>query len=188
MLPQKPEQRLHILNLPPGDDHWFSPGFFGRPTAPENAIILRVETDLPEWPDFLFTLEEGFMIPRRLTLIRTQGSEKAVVRLKGIDSPEQVNALQRRRWWLPLSETLKQYRRLREESSLLGYHFIDINSGLEGEVVGEEGDEKNPLLRIRCDRGEFTLPRQAGFIRQKESRKRRLEAELPEGYLDIFLQ
>lgn len=188
MLPRNPEQRHFILNLLPGENHWFSPGFFGRPTAPENAIILKLEHELPDWPPFLFTLEEGFMIPWRIELIKIQGPEKAVVKLKGMNQPEKVAALHGRRWWLPLTEALKNYTQSQKEKSLIGYRFIDLNSGLEGEVVGEEGDEKNPLLRICCTRGEFTVPRYAGFIKPQKGSHRCLKAELPEGYLDIFMQ
>jgi hypothetical protein len=188
MLPQKPEQRVHILNLLPGENQWFSPGFFGRPTAPENAIILKLESDLPDWPTFLFTLEEGFMIPWRIEFLKSQGPNKAVVKLNGLNQPDKVAALQGRKWWLPLTGILKNYVQSQQEKSLIGYRFIDLNSGLEGEVVGEEGDEKNPLLRIHCALGEFTVPRYASYIKPRDGKYRRIEAELPDGYLDIFLQ
>lgn len=184
---QKPEKRIDILNLPPGEPNWVTAGYFGRPTAPENALVLKLLSPLAALPPFIFTLEDGFMVPWRLHILKTPGKEKFIVRLKGVDHAYTVARFQGRPWWLPAARENEEFEKPVKEHSLLGYSFLDHVSALEGEVTGEEGDEKNPLLRVKCMRGSFTLPRNAGFILKVDHKARKIEAQLPEDYLDVFL-
>jgi 16S rRNA processing protein RimM len=58
---------------------------------------------------------------------------------------------------------------------------------VRGRVTGIVEHDFNPLLVCEADAKEFLIPIQDAFIRKVDKQNKRVEVNLPEGYLDIYL-
>lgn len=189
MAKSKAKSRLHILNQPPGEAFWVSSGFFLRPAGPEGQLLLKwtAEAKASNLPEFLFVRDDFCMVPWKIIRCKDFGKGKYQVGLKGVTSSAQAAAFVKKEVWIPADNLPKPAAKEKTGQDLRGFTFVDLNSGYTGKVEDVVADARNPLWHIVGERGRLTVPANAGFIIRVQPRKRRLEARLPQGYLEVFL-
>ena len=70
---------------------------------------------------------------------------------------------------------------------LLGWRVTFVGRKEEGEIVGYNDDEINPLFEVEVDGKEVYVPVVDEFIRKISRRKREIKFQLPEGLLELYL-
>ncbi|MCS6981959.1 MAG: hypothetical protein N2110_08745 [Flavobacteriales bacterium] len=189
MARSKAKTRLHILNQPPGEGFWVSPGIFWRLAGSEGQLLLKwtAEPKPSALPDFLFLRDDFCMVPWKITHQKALGKGKFQVGLKGVASPALASSFIKKEVWVPANTLPNTKAKEKTGQDFRGFTFVDLNSGYTGKVEDLLPDARNPLWHIVGDKGKLTVPVNAGFIVRVQPRKRRLEARLPQGYLELFL-
>ncbi len=70
-------------------------------------------------------------------------------------------------------------------STLIGYSFIDLTTGVKGVVKEFIDHELNPLLVIKSSGQEFLVPVNSEIISSIDHMERKLEARLPDGLINL---
>ena len=70
---------------------------------------------------------------------------------------------------------------------LLGWRVTFVGRKEEGEIVGYNDDEINPLFEVEVDGKDVYVPVVDEFIRKISRRKREIKFQLPEGLLELYL-
>lgn len=70
---------------------------------------------------------------------------------------------------------------------LLGWRVRFVGRDEEGEIVGYNDDEMNPLFEVEIGDHYAYVPVVDEFIRKVSRRRREIKFDLPEGLLDIYL-
>lgn len=70
---------------------------------------------------------------------------------------------------------------------LLGWRVTFVGRKEEGEIVGYNDDEINPLFEVEVDGKDVYVPVVDEFIRKISRHKREIKFQLPEGLLELYL-
>lgn len=70
---------------------------------------------------------------------------------------------------------------------LLGWRVTFVGRKEEGEIVGYNDDEINPLFEVEVDGKDVYVPVVDEFIRKISRRKREIKFHLPDGLLELYL-
>lgn len=70
---------------------------------------------------------------------------------------------------------------------LLGWRVTFVGRKEEGEIVGYNDDEINPLFEVEVDGKDVYVPVVDEFICKISRRKREIKFQLPEGLLELYL-
>ena len=70
---------------------------------------------------------------------------------------------------------------------LLGWRVTFVGRKEDGEIVGYNDDEINPLFEVEVDGKDVYVPVVDEFIRKISRRKREIKFQLPEGLLELYL-
>jgi 16S rRNA processing protein RimM len=132
----------------------------------------------------LVSPDEKTTRPAEIEASRPHG-ERALVKFKGFDAPEDLRAIQN--WTIEIPES--QARKLAEGEyflhDLVGLTLVD-REGKERGVVSDAYDGGGGvLLQVEGPNGEFEVPFAADICTEIDLRKKRIIVELPEGIDDL---
>jgi 16S rRNA processing protein RimM len=130
-------------------------------------------------------LAPGSLIPYFAIEGKARSDSETLLRLEGVDTPEKARTLLRKAVWLPEPD----FRRLASRSApitLLGYRVLASGRDL-GPVQEVIEQPHQVLLRLDVEGREVLLPVHEGTLRRIDNRTRKVEMELPDGLLDVYL-
>lgn len=155
----------------------------------DGSVVVQHElgkaTGLQDCKALFLELAPGSLIPFFPIEGRPRSDSESLLRLEGVDSPERARSLLRKAVWIPEPE----FRRLASRSApitLLGFRVFASGRDL-GPVLEVIEQPHQILLRVEVDGKEALLPFHEGTLIRSDARKRRLDLDLPEGLLEIYL-
>lgn len=167
---------------PVGEPLYLSVGFLRRPHGVKGEIVMDLHTDFPERMKSgrkLFIGEERQ--PVTLTGVRAHQAG-LLVKFKGIETPEEAG--QFRNQWVFVKKSdvppLPEGKIYKHE--LIGFHVVDDNDNLLGELVEILETGANDVYVVRDDSGkEILLPDIPSVILDLEPASRTMHVHLLEG-------
>ncbi len=152
----------------------------------KGEVVIHLDTDNPEKYNELesmFLLMAGKLVPFFIESSVVQGTSSRV-KIEDIDDVETANRLVGMPVYLPLTlldETSGYYYH-----ELIGYQVV-LDSKPIGTVTEIYDQEINPLFAFMSDGHEVLVPFQDQFVRSVDKSARQIVINLPDGYLDIYL-
>ena len=171
-----------IMNI----NECFKIGYVSKTHGLKGGVTVVLGVDCPDLETVkLFFIEiSQNLVPHFIQSISIKG-DKAFVKLEDVNTPEAAAALKGCSLFLPKIERPKLGRGEFYSEEIVGFEVIDVENGVLGNVkeVFEHGLRRH-LVLIR-DQKEVMIPADGPFIKSINKTKKRINVELPEGFLDI---
>jgi 16S rRNA processing protein RimM len=155
----------------------------------DGTVVIRHDlgrpTGLMDCSALFLELASGSLIPFFPMDGRSRSDAETLLRLEGVDTPEKARALIRKAVWIPEAD----FRRLASRTApitLLGYRVNASGRDL-GPVLEVIEQPHQILLRLEVEGKEVLVPLHEGTLRRADARQRRLDMELPDGLLEVYL-
>jgi len=155
----------------------------------DGTLVVRHElgrpTGLTDCRALFLEMAPGSLIPYFPVAGNARSDAETHLRLEGIDTPEKARQLIRKPIWIPEPD----FRRLASRTapiSLLGYRIFASGRDL-GPVLEVIEQPHQVLLRLEVTGREVLIPLHEGTLRRSDARQRRLDMELPDGLLEVYL-
>ncbi|MGB3467591.1 MAG: ribosome maturation factor RimM [Cyclobacteriaceae bacterium] len=152
----------------------------------EIQLYLDVDTpDSYQELESIFILMNNKLVPFFIETLQINNN-KALVKLEGVETREESEALAGKEVYLPLSflPTLDDHQFYYHE--IVGYDFSD-----KDEVIGKVESvitlSAQTLLTVRVGKDEVLVPLQDDIITEVDKSNQQIKAILPDGLLDIYL-
>lgn len=142
------------------------------PESLDTAEPLWVEIDLLAVPLFVSSFER-------------RGASSAVVLFDDFERPGVAEMLVGKTLYMANANGAEAEDKGTDFDALVGFELTDRNSGRRGTVTAFYDYPGNPLLGVDFDGREVLVPAADGMVEVASVRKRKLEAELPEGLFDL---
>jgi 16S rRNA processing protein RimM len=111
--------------------------------------------------------------------------EKGFIKFEDINTFEQAEALKGCSIYLPKTVRPKLKRGDFYNDEVLGFEVEDVHNGFLGEVKEIIESGANRLLSVDRSGKEVLIPVNGPFIKSVNKSKKKIQVELPEGFLDI---
>jgi len=152
----------------------------------KGEVIIHLDTDDPDKYNELesmFLLMAGKLVPFFIESSQVQGTSTRV-KIEDVDDLEAATRLIGMQVYLPLTwldETDGYYYH-----ELIGFDVL-LDKRTIGQLTEIYDQEINPLFAFNCDGQEVLVPFQDHFVLAVDKKARQIVINLPEGYLDIYL-
>ncbi len=127
----------------------------------------------------------GKFMPYFIVSAKEKTNEEILIGLEGIESPEKAKSLLRKKVWLK-AEDVKKTASSSSPISLLGFNIYDKKK-LLGKVLEVIEQPLQILLRIEIDNKEVLVPINESTLAGIDHKKEKIDVDLPDGLLDIYL-
>lgn len=127
----------------------------------------------------------GKFMPYFILTAKEKNAEEILLAVEGIESPEKAKLLLKKKVWLK-EEDVKKTASVNSAISLLGFTIYDKKK-LLGKVLEVIEQPLQILLRIEIDKKEVLIPINESTLRGIDHKKEKIEVDLPDGLLDIYL-
>ncbi len=168
----------------------FALGKITKTHALKGEVILFLDVDEPEDYDSLeaiFLEIKGQLVPYIIEELQMKG-RKSILKLEDIDTIEQAEPLVNAPVWLPLTALPELKGNQFYYHDVIGFEILEAPSGSPvGILKAIYESTGQDLFAIERDGKEVLIPIVDEFIRKIDHPGRRIEVELPEGLLDIYL-
>jgi 16S rRNA processing protein RimM len=137
------------------------------------------------WKVLFLEPTPGSYLPYFIEQYQARKPDELVIQLEGVQTPEAAKLLVRKQVYV----TSDLFRVLAAPSaaiSLLGFSLFDGKKQL-GEVEEVIEQPHQIICVIRIDGKEVLIPVHESSLRKIDQRNRRIEVELPDGLLDVYL-
>lgn len=151
-------------------------------------VSIHLDVDFPEEYENLesvFLLQKGRLIPFFIDYIQIQGN-KALIKFEDVDSIESASELAKNELYLPLSSL--------PELPNDGYYFHDLvgcevfeNDKKLGSIKEVIDLNSNELLSVINGEKEVLIPLKDEILKKVDIKAKRIDVELPDGLLDLYL-
>lgn len=152
------------------------------------ALLVTLYDNFPEILDPAESLWVGIdslAVPLFVSSFQRRGSASAVVLFDDFEREEEAELLVGKVLYKEGAFSGKKNEPQTDFDALLGYELMDRATGRRGRVTAFYDYPGNPLLGVDFDGREIMVPAADGLIEVASVRKRKLEAELPEGLFDL---
>ncbi|MFN5423100.1 MAG: ribosome maturation factor RimM [bacterium] len=127
----------------------------------------------------------GKFMPYFISSAKEKNAEEILIGFEGIESPEKAKSLLRKKVWLK-EEDVKKTASSNAAISLLGFQIYDKKK-LLGKVLEVIEQPVQILLRIEIDKKEVLVPINESTLIGIDHKKEKIDVDLPDGLLDIYL-
>lgn len=166
----------------------FSPGFVLRPHGIKGSVLIGLKVEDPSaYAELgaLFIEQHHSLVPYLIEEISVKGN-KAYVKLEGISTPEQAEALKNKQVYIPLDQMPEADAYSPER--MVGYEVQDSVHGSIGQLAEIGGSKMQKVLSVTHSSGkEILIPYTPEFISGVDHEARTIFTETPEGLLDLYL-
>jgi 16S rRNA processing protein RimM len=165
----------------------YKAGFIMRPHGLSGAVTVSFDVDSPaDWESLQSIMIEinGRLVPYLIESVSLR-KDKAFVKLEEVDTPEAAATLKSCAMYLP-----KESRPQTEEDDfyndeVIGFEVVDEEAGVLGAVEDIEQAGPNRFLIVQFHGKEIMIPTQQPLLKSINKSKRKINVNLPEGFLDI---
>lgn len=127
----------------------------------------------------------GKFMPYFILTAKEKNAEEILLAVEGIESPEKAKLLLKKKVWLK-EEDVKKTASVNSAISLLGFSIYDKKK-LLGKVLEVIEQPLQILLRIEIDKKEVLIPINESTLLGIDHKKEKIDVDLPDGLLDIYL-
>jgi 16S rRNA processing protein RimM len=153
----------------------------------KGEVTLMLEDEAPDdlsAINSVFLEQNNRLVPYFIETVAGQGS-KVFLKFEGIDSADAAKMISKQSVYLPKSIRPKRERGEFYDDEIDGFEVVDAGIGLLGKIDGVVVAGPNRLLSLEYHGKEVLIPTNGPFIRSINKSKKRIEVELPEGFLEI---
>lgn len=170
-------------------------GKFTKLYGTEGEVVANLYDRFPADYDSeepLFVSINSLTVPLFISSFVRRG-RGAVIAIDDYDTPRRSEELLGREFYAtnPDAEVATFYgdddEAWSDMEELLGWRVTFVGRKEEGEIVGYNDDEINPLFEVEVDGKDVYVPVVDEFIRKISRRKREIKFQLPEGLLELYL-
>jgi 16S rRNA processing protein RimM len=149
----------------------------------EVTVIFEIE---PEWKDLtsVFLDSRGSLVPYFVERI-SGTADRAFIKFDGIQSINEASLLKGCSLYIPKSARAKLKRGEFYDDEVVGFTVEDKRLGLSGQVKEIQSQGSNRLLSVIWGSREILIPINAPFITSLNKKKKLIQVELPEGFLNF---
>ena len=133
--------------------------------------------------EVVFIEIDGIQVPFFIDYCEETNNHSFIIKLKDVDTQDEAHELAGKKLFLLTDKQVKNKKPVHNES-LIGFHFKDLTSGKQGEIIDRINIPGNPLLNILVDGQEKTVPINDDLIIRLDTKKNLLEMQLPEGLFE----
>lgn len=162
-------------------------GWIFKPHGLKGEVTVMLEDDAPadfSSIDAVFLEQNNKLVPYFIETVSGQG-KKAFLKFEDIDSPEAAKTISKQSVYIPKSHRPKARRGEFYDDEVLDFEVHDRQIGLLGKIDDVIPAGPNKLLSLNYQGKEILIPTNGPFIRTISKTKKRIDVELPEGFLDI---
>ena len=134
--------------------------------------------------DSVFLEQNTQLVPYFIEAVSGHG-KKIFLKLEDIDSAEAAKAISKQSVYIPKSKRPKLERGEFYDDEVYQFEVIDTELGLLGKIDSIVTAGPNRLLSLEYEGKEVLIPTNGPFIKSINKTKKRIEVELPAGFLDI---
>ena len=130
----------------------------------------------------------GQLTPFFIESIQLRPKSFATVKLEGVNSENEANALVRKNLYLPLADLKPLTGKQFYDHEVVGFEVIDVNFGKVGILETIVDLPVNPLIQIKSQSGkEVLIPFVKNLIQAVDRQNKTLTVQAPEGLIAIYL-
>jgi 16S rRNA processing protein RimM len=162
-------------------------GWIFKPHGLKGEVTVMLEDDAPadlSTIDSVFLEQNNRLVPYFIEAVSGQG-KKAFLKFEDVDSPEAAKLISKQSVYIPKSARPKNRRGKFYDDEVIDFQVFDAEMGLLGKIGDVIAAGPNRLLSLEHHGKEILIPTNAPFIKSINKSKKRIDVELPEGFLDI---
>ncbi|MBL0743350.1 ribosome maturation factor RimM [Chryseolinea lacunae] len=164
----------------------FKIGFILKPHGLKGEVTVSLDEEAPEnlaELKILFLEKDKRLVPYFIQTASVQRA-KALVKFEDVDSIEDAEKISKHALYVEKSARPKSGRGEFYSDEVIGFEVWDTDAGLLG-TIAEVQSGANPLLVVHQEEREVLVPVNGPFITGVNKSKKRINVNLPEGFLDI---
>lgn len=157
-----------------------------KPHGLKGEVTVMLEDEAPtdfSAIDSVFLEQNNRLVPYFIETLSGQG-KKVFLKLEDVDSPEAAKLIAKQSVYVPKSLRPKPPRGKFYDDEIIDFEVYDHQIGLLGKIDGVIAGP-NRLLSIQYQGKEILIPTNGPFIKAVNKAKKRIDVELPEGFLEI---
>lgn len=168
-------------------DKCYKIGWIQKPHGLKGEVTVSFDDDAPD--DFsnidsVFIENNQRLVPYFIQGISTQG-KKAFVKFEDVDTIDDASKIVKQSLYILKSLRPKSGRGEFYDDEIIDFNVHDEVLGLLGKVKEIMHAGPNKLLVIASTEREVLIPTNGPFIQSINKRKKQIDVNLPEGFLDI---
>ena len=144
----------------------------------DGLLSLRLSADFPDRVNI-----DGLEVPLFISSFKPAGNAKAVVSFDDLDNDRRASELVGRDIYIYVEPDIDDELYWEDMD---GYTFIDLVSGMSGTIEGFRDYTDNPLVEVDFSGVEVLVPVSDEIIVSVDDRARIVEANLPEGLINLY--
>jgi 16S rRNA processing protein RimM len=129
----------------------------------------------------------GVLTPFFIQSIQIKPKGFASVKLEGINSESDAQALLRKNLYLPAKELPQLSGKNFYDHEVVGFQLVDISYGNVGVIDQIIDLPVNPLIQVNAHGKEVLIPFVKGLIQEVDRENKKLIVQAPEGLIAIYL-
>ncbi|SFE59382.1 ribosome maturation factor RimM [Thermoflexibacter ruber] len=170
-------------------EDYYELGYIAKPVGlnGELAVILDVD-DVEEYEDLesIFIEVNGDLVPYLVEEVKFKGNKVSLI-LEDINSIEKAEKLRGKKLYLPVEELPDLDEGSYYLHELIGYQVFDYIKGYIGNVKLIYNLPTQDLLAVEVQGTEVMIPTHEDIMVEVKQEERRINVQLPEGLLEIYL-
>ena len=162
-------------------------GIIQRKKGLKGDLVVLFDRDITQLDALqgLFIQIEHTLVPYRVAQLSLQ-HHKVIVKLQGVDTPEEAHYLQGRAFFVP-EDTLAQLAPKEVYlQQLIGYHVVDNKEGKLGKVATIYSLPQQHLLAVDYLGQKLHIPYHEDIVKQVDDKKKRIAVQLPPGFIEAM--
>lgn len=170
-------------------EDYYELGYIAKPVGlnGELAVILDVD-DVEDYEDLesIFIEVNGDLVPYLVKEVKFKGNKVSLI-LEDINSIEKAEKLRGKKLYLPVEELPELEEGSYYLHELIGYQVFDHIRGYIGNVKLIYNLPTQDLLAVEVQGTEVMIPTHEDIMVEVKQEERRINVQLPEGLLEIYL-
>jgi 16S rRNA processing protein RimM len=160
-------------------------GFIGQ-------LLIQCDTALlnkDKYPKFLWFLQYGKPVPFKVEKLQAEANNKFKLNIEDITSGEEASSFKNLTCFVEAKICDDYFAAVETYDYLLGYTVIDNHAGILGKVEDVlENDNGHDNLVVLKDSQEIMIPFVDAIVTNINESEQKIQVELPEGLLDLYLK
>lgn len=163
---------------------FFKAGYISRTHGLKGGVVVKFAQEPISEPNELFVeREDGSLEPLHVESWSTR-PDLAFVTFVGVSQIDQAKALRGKAIYVPIEDTEGSTDGFHGEA-LIGYSVKDPSDNILGKVSRYSSEGGRQLLLVATAKGDIIIPADGPFLTKIHHRKKIIEVDLPDGFLDI---
>jgi len=134
--------------------------------------------------NFFLIEDKNSLVPFFITKARHKKKNIILVKFEDVNSEEEALRILKRDAYLP-SKLFPKHKKEISENQFIGFKVLDINLGDLGKINYINSQTPQQLIYVSKDGKEFCFPMHEQFVKGVDSKKKVMEVEIPEDFLNL---